>query len=62
MNQSVDISKHSKKHKPEVNLEPNPSSSDLSDSSSSDSAPKKKISKKKKKRRKNQKDDLSNPS
>ena len=42
MNQSVDSSKRSEKHKPEVNLDPDPLSSDSSDSSSSDSAPKKK--------------------
>ena len=43
MTQSVDSSKRSKKHKPEVNLDPDPLSSDSSDSSSSDSAQKKKI-------------------
>ena len=48
MTRSVDNSKRSEKHKPEVNLDPDPSSSDLSNSSSSDSAPKKKRIKKKK--------------
>ena len=37
------------KHRPKVNSEPDPSSSDLSDSSSSDSAPKRMKIKKKKK-------------
>ena len=59
MNRSVDSSKSNKKHKPEVNLDPDTSSSDLPDSSSSDSRAKKKKSKKKKKRRKYQKDDSS---
>ena len=62
MTQSVDSSKRRKKHKPEVNLDPDPSSYDLSDSSSSDSAPKKNKSKKKKKRHKHWKDDSSEPS
>ena len=62
MNQSVNSSKHSKKHELEVHLDPDPSSSDSLDSSSSDSAPKKKKSKKKKKRRKHRKDDSSDPS
>ena len=62
MTQSVDSSKRSKKHKPEVNLDPDLLSSDSSDSSSSDSAPKKKKSKKNKKRREHRKDDLSDPS
>ena len=61
MTRSVNSSKLSEKHEPEVNLYPDPLSSDLSDSSSSDSAPKKKKSKKKKKRRKHRKDDLSDP-
>ena len=51
MTQSVDISKHSEKHKPEVNLDPDSSSSDLSESLSSDSRAKKKNRTKKKKRR-----------
>ena len=62
MSRSVNSSKRSKKHKPEVNLDPDPSSSDSLDSLSSDSAPKKKKSKKKKKRRKHRKDDSSEPS
>ena len=52
-----------KKHRPKVNSEPDPSSSDSSDSSSSsDLAPKRKKSKKKKKRRKHRKIDSSDPS
>ena len=62
MNQSVDSSKRSEKHEPEVNLDPYPSSYDLSDSLSSDSAPKKKNSKKNKKRRKHRKDESSDSS
>ena len=60
--QSVDSSKRSEKHEPEVNLDSDPPSSDSSDSSSSDPAPKKKKSKKKKKCRKHRKDDSSDPS
>ena len=45
-----------------MNLDPDPSSSDLSDSLSSDSAPKIKKSKKKKKCCKHRKDDSSDPS
>ena len=52
----------SKKNEPKVNLDPDPSSSDLSDSSSSESEPKRKKRKNKKKRRKHQKDDSSDPS
>ena len=48
MTRSVNISKHSKKHGPKVNLDPDPSSSDSSDSSSSDSAPKKRKAKRRK--------------
>ena len=44
MTGSENISTHSKKHEPEVNLDPDPSSSDLSDSSPSDSTPKRKKS------------------
>ena len=62
MTRSVDASKCSKKNEPEVNLGPDPSSSDSLDSLSSDSSPKKKKSKKKKERRKHQKDDSSDPS
>ena len=42
MTRSVDSSKHSKKHGPEVNLDPDPSSSDPSESSLTDSRSKKK--------------------
>ena len=62
MIRSENSSTHSENHNPEVNLDPDPSSSDSLDSSSSDSAPKIKKSKNKKKRRKHQKDDLSDPS
>ena len=62
MARSVDTSKRSKKHEPEVNLDPDPSSSDSSDSLSLDSRAKKKKSKKKKKRCKHWKDDSSDPS
>ena len=62
MTRSVDSSKRSEKHEPEVNLDPDLSSSDSSDSLSSDSRAKKKKSKKKKKRRKHRKDDSSHPS
>ena len=62
MSLSVNISKRSKKHEPEVNLNPDPSSLDSSDSLSSDSAPKKKKIKKKKKCCKHQKYDSSDSS
>ena len=62
MTQSVYSSKRSEKNEPEVNLDPDPLSSDSRDSSSSDSAPKKKKIKKKKKRRKHRKYDSSEPS
>ena len=62
MNRSVDSSKRSKKHEPEVNPEPEPLSSDSSESSSSDSRARKKTRTKKKKRRKHRKDDSSDPS
>ena len=58
----MDGSKRSKKHKPEVNFDPDLSSSDFLDSLSSDSAPKKNKSKKNKKCRKHRKDDSSDPS
>ena len=51
-------SKHEETHKPEVNPDREPSSSDLSETSSSDSRAKKHKIKKKKKRRKHRKDDL----
>ena len=62
LTRSMDSSKHEERYKPEVNLDPEPSSSDLSEISSSDSRTKKKKRKKKKKRRKHQKDDSSDPS
>ena len=63
LTRSTDSSKHEERHKPEVNLDPQPSSSDSSsDTYSSDSRAKKKKRKKKKKRRKHQKDDSSYPS
>ena len=62
LTQSTDSSKHEERHKPEVNSDPEPSFSDLSETSSSDSRAKKKKRKKNKNRRKNQKDDLSDPS
>ena len=62
LTRSTDSSKHGETHKPEVNLDPEPSSSDSSETSSSDSRAKKKKSKKKKKRRKHRKDDSSDPS
>ena len=58
----MDSSKHSKKHEPEVNPDPETSSSDSSETSSSDSRAKKKERTKKKKRRKHRKDDSSDPS
>ena len=48
MTRSENSSTHSEKHGPKVNIEPDPSSSDSSDSLLSDSAPKIKKSKKKK--------------
>ena len=59
MIRSENSSTRSKNHGQKVNLDPDPSSSDLLDSSSSDSAPKIKKTKKKKKRRKHQKDESS---
>ena len=59
MTRSENNSTRSKNHRPKVNLDPDPSSSDSTDSSSSDSAPKRKKSKKKKNRRKHRKDDSS---
>ena len=59
---STDSSKHEETHEPEVNPDPEPSSSDLSETSSSDSIVKKNKSTKKKKRRKHHKDDSSDPS
>ena len=48
MTRSENSSTRSKKHGPKVNLDPNPSLSDLLDSSSSDSAPKKRKVKRRK--------------
>ena len=49
LTRSTDSSKHEEMHEPEVNLDPEPSSSDLLETSSLDSRAKKKKSKKKKK-------------
>ena len=62
MTRSENSSTRSKKLKPKVNLDPDPSSSDLLDSSSSDLAPKRKEVKKEKKCRKHRKDNSSDPS
>ena len=62
MTLSVDSSKRSEKHEPEVNLDPDLLSSDSSESSSSDSRATKKKRTKKKKHCKHRKDDLSDPS
>ena len=62
MTLSMDSSKLSEKHEPEVNPDPEPSSSDLSESSSSELIAMKKKCTKKKKRRKHRKDDSSDPS
>ena len=62
MTRSVDSSKSSEKHEPEVSLDPDPLSSYSSESSSSDLRAKKKKRTKKKKRRKHTKDESSNPS
>ena len=51
-----------KEHEPEVNTDPEPSSSDSAETSSSNSREKKKKSKKKKKCCKHRQDDLSDPS
>ena len=61
MTRSVDGSKRSKKHEPEVNLDPEPSSSDSSESLSSELRARKNKHMKKKKRRKHRKDDSSDP-
>ena len=62
MTRSADSSKHSEKHKPEVNPDPEPSSSNSLDSLSLDLRARKKKRTKKKKRRKHRKDDSSDPS
>ena len=62
MTRSMNSSKCSEKHKLEVNPDPEPLSSDLSESSSSDSRARKKKRTNKKKRRKHRKDDSSDPS
>ena len=59
MTRSENSSTRSENHGPKVNLDPDPSSSDLSDSLSSDLAPK---NKKSKKRHKHRKVDSSDPS
>ena len=55
LTRSTDSTKHEERHEPEVNQDPEPSLSDLSDTSSSDSRAKKKKCKKKKKCRKQSK-------
>ena len=62
MTRSVDSSKRSKKHEPEVNPDPEPLSSDLLESSSSYSRARKNKRTKKKRCRKHRKDDSSDPS
>ena len=62
MTLSMSSSKRSEKHKPEVNPDPETSSSDSLESSSSDSRARKKKRTKKKKRRKHKKDYSSYPS
>ena len=62
LTRSEDISKHEETHKPEVNPDREPSSSDSIESSSLDSRAKKKKNTKKKKSRKHWKDDSSDPS
>ena len=62
LTQSTDSSKHEDMYEPEVSRDPEPSSSDLSETSSSESRAKKKEITKKKKRRKHRKDDSSDPS
>ena len=62
LTQSLDSSKHEETHIPEVNPDPETSSSALSETSSLDSRSKKNESTKKKKRRKHQNDDSSHPS
>ena len=62
MTRSTDSSKHGKTHEPEVNPDPEPSSSDLLESLSLDSRARKNKRTKKKTRRNHQKDELSDPS
>ena len=62
LTRSTDSSKHEETNKPEVNPDPEHSSSDSSETYSSDSIAKKKKRMKKKKRCKHRKDDLSDPS
>ena len=59
---STNSSKHEERYEPAVNLDLEPSLSDLSETYSSNSRAKKNKGKKRKKQRKHQKDDLSNPS
>ena len=62
LTRSTDSSKNEERHEPEVNPDPEPSSSDpSSETSSLDLRAKKKKRKNKKKRRKHQKDDSSDP-
>ena len=62
LTRSTDSLKNEERHELEVNLDPEPSSLDLSETSSLDSRAKKKKRKKKKKSRKHWKDDSSDPS
>ena len=62
MTRSVDSSKHSENHEPEVNLDSEPFPCDSLESSSLDSRARKKKRTNKKKRHKHQKDDSSDPS
>ena len=62
LTRSTDSSKHEGTYEIEVNLYPEPPSSDFLETSSSDSRAKKKKSTKKKMRRKHQKDESSDPS
>ena len=62
LNRSTDSSKHEETYEPELNPDPEPSSSDFSETSSSYSRAKKKKTTKKKKRRKHRKYESSEPS
>ena len=62
LTRSIDSSKHEETYEPEVNPDPEPALSDLSETLSSDSRAKKNKSTKKKKRRKHRKDKSSDTS
>ena len=62
LTQSTDSSKHEETYEPELNQDPEPSSSDSLETSSLVSRTKKKKSTKKKQRHKHRKDDSSDPS